>query len=150
MARVKLELPAQLPWSTELRVRVTDINYGGHLGNDALLGLIHEARARFMSAQGYSELDVEGLGIIIADAVLVYRSEAFFGETLRIHIGADDYNRYGCDLFYRVESADEPPREVARVKTGLVFFDYASRRPASMPEAFRARLQALESDNNGV
>lgn len=144
MGRVRLELPAQLPWSTELRVRVTDLNYGGHLGNDALLGLIHEARARFLQTLGYSELDVEGLGIVIADAVLVYRSEAFFGETLRIRIAPAGYNRYGCDLFYRVETAEEKVREVARVKTGTVFFDYDSRKPCAMPAAFKTRLEALE------
>ena len=33
MGRVKLELPETFSFSTELTVRVTDLNYGGHLGN---------------------------------------------------------------------------------------------------------------------
>jgi hypothetical protein len=44
MPRLKLELPAGFPFRTTLTVRVTDLNYGNHLGNDALLGLLHEAR----------------------------------------------------------------------------------------------------------
>ena len=48
MARIKLDLPERFPFSTELRVRITDVNYGGHMGNDSLLGLLHEARVRFL------------------------------------------------------------------------------------------------------
>jgi acyl-CoA thioesterase FadM len=70
------------PFSTELRVRITDVNYGGHMGNDSLLGLLHEARVQFLAHYGLSELDIGGLwGIIMADSVIVYKSEAFPGET---------------------------------------------------------------------
>jgi acyl-CoA thioester hydrolase len=31
-------------------------------------------------------------------------------------------------------------REVARGKTGIVFFDYAARQVAEVPQKFRARL----------
>jgi hypothetical protein len=30
---------------------------------------------------GYSELDVEGVGIIMADAAVMYRAEAFHGDS---------------------------------------------------------------------
>jgi 4-hydroxybenzoyl-CoA thioesterase len=33
-------------------------------------------------------------------------------------------------------------REIARVKTGILFFDYRTRRVVSMPPAFRAILGA--------
>ena len=58
MARIKLDLPGRFPFSTELRVRITDVNYGGHMGNDALLGLLHEARVQFLAHYGLSELDI--------------------------------------------------------------------------------------------
>ncbi len=74
MARIKLELPENFPFDTELRVRITDVNYGGHMGNDALLGLLHEARVRFLAHHGLTELDIGGVGIIIADSVIVYQS----------------------------------------------------------------------------
>ena len=48
MPRVKVALPATFPFRTEIPVRITDLNYGGHLGNDALLGLLHEARVHFL------------------------------------------------------------------------------------------------------
>lgn len=135
MARIKLDLPADFPFTTELRVRITDVNYGGHLGNDALLGLLHEARVRFLAHYGLSELNIHGLGIIMADSVIVYKSEAFPGEVLTIAVGVTDFNRYGCDFVYQVTEKTSQ-REVARAKTGIVFFDYQKRAVHRVPQPF--------------
>jgi len=64
MARIKLELPETFSFRTEITVRITDLNYGGHLGNADTLVLIHEARVRFLKSYGYSEIDIEGYGTI--------------------------------------------------------------------------------------
>lgn len=135
MARIKLELPEHFPFSTELRVRITDVNYGGHLGNDALLGLLHEARVQFLAHYGLSELDIGGAGIIMTDSVIVYKSEAFPNERLTIAIAATDFNKYGCDFVYRVTERTSG-REVARAKTGIVFFDYQKRAVQKIPPLF--------------
>ena len=139
MARIKLDLPDAFPYRTTLTVRVTDLNYGNHLGNDALLGMVHEARVRFLAAMGYSELDVEGVGMLMADCAIVYKAQAFLGDRLDISVAAGDFTRVGCDLLYLLEKADG--QEVARVKTGLVFFDYAAQAVRPVPGAFRARAQ---------
>ena len=136
MARIKLDLPERFPFSTELRVRITDVNYGGHMGNESLLGLLHEARVRFLAHYGLGELDIFGLGLIMADSVIVYKSEAFPGEKLEIAVMATDFNKYGCDFVYRVTEKISG-REVARAKTGFVFFDYSRRAVQSVPSAFR-------------
>ena len=136
MARLKLDLPEQFPFSTELRVRITDVNYGGHMGNDALLGLLHEARVRFLTQYGFSELNICGAGIIMADSVIVYKSEAFPGEQLVLAVAVTDFNRYGCDFVYRVTEKTSG-REVARAKTGIVFFDYQQRAIQKVPQPFR-------------
>lgn len=137
MARIQLNLPAHFPFRAELRVRITDVNYGGHMGNDALLGLLHEARVRFLGHYGLSELDIYGSGIIMADSVIIYKSEAFPGETLVIAVAVTDFNRYGCDIVYQV-AEKASGREVARAKTGIVFFDYAQRQIQPVPPSFRA------------
>lgn len=135
MARIKLDLPAEFPFATELRVRITDVNYGGHMGNDSLLGLLHEARVRFLAHYGLSELDIGGAGLIMADSVIVYKSEAFPGETLVIEVGVTDFSRRGCDFVYRVTEKTSG-REVARAKTGIVFFDYQQRTVQKVPQRF--------------
>ena len=135
MARIKLDLPTDFLFVTEMQVRITDVNYGGHMGNDSLLGLLHEARFRFMAHYGLRELDVDGLGLIIADSVIVYKSEAFSGEVLKIAVALVDFNAYGCDIVYQVTEKTSG-REVARAKTGIVFFDYQQRAVAKIPQIF--------------
>jgi acyl-CoA thioesterase FadM len=139
MGRVRLELPTEFQFSTDIPVRITDVNYGGHLGNDALLGMLHEARVQFLQHLGCSEQNVEGVGIIMADAVVVYRSETFYGDLLKVEVTAAEPQRTGCDLLYRVTRADNG-REVARAKTGIVFFDYGARKVTAMPPGFRAAV----------
>lgn len=141
MARLKLELPEAFIFSTEIPLRISDINYGGHLGNDAVLSLVHESRLRFFKAHGFTELDVNGVGIIMNDAAIVFRSEAFYGETIVVDIAACDVTRIGCDFFFRLTEKSDG-REVARVKTGFVFFDYESRKVKSIPDSFRQIIGA--------
>ncbi len=137
MARVKLELPEHFSFSTEIPLRIGDINYGGHLGNDAVLSLLHEARVQFLKANGFSELDVDGAGVIMTDSVVVYRSEAFYGEVMVVNVTVGEFSRVGCDFFYQVWDKDSG-REVVRAKTGIVFFDYGMRKTVAVPQKFKA------------
>lgn len=145
MARIKLALPRHVDFTTELALRIGDINYGGHLGNDAVLSLVHEARVQWLAALGFSELNVAGPGIILSDAVIVFKSEGFYGDRLRITLAVDEFNRYGCDVFYCL-SHTETGKEVARAKTGLVFFDYAARKLHAVPAVFRAKFTSSDKE----
>jgi acyl-CoA thioesterase FadM len=136
MARIKFDLPSQYHFSIEIPLRIGDINYGGHLGNDAVLSLAHEARVRFLRRHGWSELNIDGASIIMADAAVMFKAEAFYGDILNIDIAVTDLTDLGCDLLYRLVNK-ESGKEIARVKTGIVFFDYQTRKPVRTPESFR-------------
>jgi 4-hydroxybenzoyl-CoA thioesterase len=141
MARVEIELPATFPFTTRIPIRIGDINYGGHLGNDAVLALAHEARLRFLASHGFTdERDVGGLGLIMADAAVVYRAEGHHGMELEIGVALADVRSRSFDLLYRMLDAASGA-EIARVKTGLVWFDYVTRKVARMPAPF-TRLAA--------
>ena len=139
MSRITLTIPHDLPFSTTIPVRIGDVNYGGHLGNDAVLSIVHEARLRFLASMGYSEHDIEGQAIIMSDAAIVYRGEAHYGDVLEIAVGAGDFSGSGCDLLYRL-TRQADGKEIALCKTGIVFFDYMKRKPQRVPERFRERL----------
>jgi acyl-CoA thioester hydrolase len=141
MARVEIELPETFLFRTEIPVRIGDINYGGHLGNDAVLAIAQEARCRFLAAHGLTELDVGGVGLVMADAAVVYRAEGRYGMVLAVELAPADVRSRGCDLFYRLTDA-ATGEEIARVKTGLLFFDYAARKIARMTDALRAAIGA--------
>ncbi len=141
MPRIKIDLPEKFIFSTDIPIYIGHINYGHHLDNAQMISLISEARVRFFKSLGYSELDVEGVGIIVADVAAQYRSEAFHGETMVVEMAADDFNKYGCDLVWRM-SDKASGREVARGKHGIIFFDYTARKAASVPAAFIEKVQA--------
>lgn len=142
MARVKLDLPDFFPFATTIKVRITDLNYGGHVGNDAILGYLHESRVQYLHHLGYeNEVDaIEGVGLIQTDAAIVYKSEAFYGDSLLVEIVANDFSKYGFDLVYKLTHVDTK-KEVARGKTGLVCFDYKIRKIALLPKSFQEKLQ---------
>jgi acyl-CoA thioesterase FadM len=136
MARMKLELPDRFIFSTEIEVRISDINYGGHLGNDSLLSLIHEARVRFLNEYGFSEFDIGGASIIMSDTAIIYKSESFHGDILTFEVAVADVGRIGCDFYYRIYNK-KAGKEVAHAKTGIVFFDYEKRKVVNVPGKFR-------------
>ena len=139
MARVRLKLPDSFPFETLIRVRVDDINYGGHLGNDSVLSLLHEARVRFLQHYGFTELDIGGAGTIMTDAVVMYLAEAFLGDIIRIRVTTGDFNKYGCDFLYQLDKNDG--KEIARAKTGMVCFDYGARKMMRVPDVFIERCK---------
>jgi len=140
MPRIRVTLPDTFLLAVELPVRVGDLNYGAHLGNDALLGLLHEARVQLLTHLGTAELDAAtGQGLIMADVAVEYRAEAFHGDVLRIRVGAADWHKYGFDLGYEV--TNQHGREVARAKTGMLCFDYRARKLRPLPEELAERLR---------
>lgn len=143
--RTPIDLPATFAFRTEIPVLASHINYGGHLDNALLLTLVSEARMRFLGSLGYSEKDVEGAGIIVASAAVQYRSEAFHGEILQVEMAAAHWGRCGCELLWRMSEA-KSQREVARGSTGIVFFDYATRKVAPVPPLARERLSSVRAE----
>ncbi len=144
MPRIQIELAPRYAFSTDVQVYISHVNQGGHLDNAQLLSLVSEARTRFFRAQGYTEGNVEGCHTVVGDMVAQYKSEAFYGETLRVSMQPADFNRYGFDLqFVMVEVGTG--REVARGKTGIVFIGTgpAPAKVTPIPPAFLAKLQAM-------
>lgn len=140
MPRVKIELPPSFHFTARLPVRITDLNYGGHVGNDAVLGLLHEARMQYLAQWGYTELNMAGVGLIMSDAVIAFRGESFYGDTWEIRMRAAEFSRIGFELYYQVETGQ---RLIAEAKTGMICFDYAAHKPVSVPAAFKAQVDAL-------
>jgi len=142
MSRVKINYPDQIPiFTIEIPVRITDLNYGNHLGNDAVLSIIHEARARFLHKNKLNELNIGNCGLIMADTAIVYKAEAFFGDLLKIDIFADNLSTLSFDLLYKVTTIrDKEEIVVCDVKTGMVCFDYEKRKVCPMPAGFRKML----------
>jgi len=143
MARLKLDFPEdQYYYATQLTVRVTDINGANHLGNDSMISMISEARARFLFDFGLEDTLGQDVGTIVTDLATTYRNEAHARDQLLFEVGVMDFNTYGGDITFRITR----PRDqalVAMAKSGFVFFNYKSRKVVPMPDAFSGKFQRV-------
>jgi acyl-CoA thioester hydrolase len=143
MNRIKVNLPDQFHFSTQLLIRITDLNYGGHAGNDVFLSLLHEARQQFLLSHGYQELSFAGVGLIMADVVLEYKKELNYGDTIKISVAAADFDKLGFDLFYKIETVSQEGLQLAgRAKTGMICYDYTAKKKVPIPEEAIQKLSS--------
>ena len=98
MQRIKIDLPQKFIFTTEISVRVYDVNFAGHLSNDSILSMVHEARILFLKNWNYSEVDTCGAGIIMFDAALQYKSQGYHGDILLFEVTVDNFIKNGCKL----------------------------------------------------
>ena len=139
MPRVKVSLPESFGFAGEIPVRITDLNYGAHLGNDALLSILHEARVQFLASLGAAEFDpASQLGFIMVDVAIEYKGEAFHGDVLHLALAANDQNKYGFDIVYHVKN--QTGKEIARAKTGMLCFDYHTRKLRALPAGLATKI----------
>lgn len=142
MATIRINMPGNFSFSTSMQVRITDINYGGHLGNDSLLSILHEARLQYLQNLGFSELDAGGAGLIMADVAIVYKGEGFQGDVLQIQIAAGELSSRGFVLFYKITCQREDKNIlIAEAQTTMLCFNYTTRKVISMPENLREKLE---------
>jgi len=142
--RVRIAFPETPPlFETVVPVRIGDINYGGHMGNDAFLSVMHEARMQWLRRHGCDELRAGGVSLIMADVRIAYKAEAFYGDELLVRLYVADSTDRSFSLLYRISTLREGRQtDVVHAGTTMVCFDYATRSVARMTDALGAMLGA--------
>ena len=138
--RIKLDFPGTEIFSTEVTIGISDINYGGHMGNDRFLTVMQEARLRWLGVHGYpNERDIAPpVGLIIVDSAVQYKAEVFHGEILRVSIASENISSRGFDLFYKLSK--EGGEIAAIAKTGILCFDYEIKKISNIPDQLQNAL----------
>lgn len=133
MERVKLNFPTDaVIHHHSVSVRVTDMNYGRHLGHDALVSLLHEARSQALMAVGYPEWDLAGYHSVVADLAVQYQSEARCPDVLVVETAIPDPAGKALSVYHRV-LADEGARLVATARLNLLVMDSTAGNPVAVP-----------------
>jgi acyl-CoA thioesterase FadM len=138
MARVKITIPEKWLFDCTIPVRIADINYGQHLGNDALVSMLHEARVQWLQALNYSELNIEGAGLIMADLAVMYKNESFYGDLLLFKLYLGETSAVSIELVYEVINLQQ--KQIAIAKTGMVCFNYALKKVSELPLPFLQKI----------
>lgn len=124
-------------FTTEMVIQISDLNYGGHVGNDKFLAIAHEARIRFLQSIGTAELQFYGIGLIVADCAIEFKAELFWGDQIHVSLAVEGIDKFGFDLIYKLEVEKEgTPKLAAIVKTGMLCFDYTAKKMVRVPEEF--------------
>ncbi len=122
-------------------VRITDLNYGNHLGNDALVSILHESRAAWLKGYGLTELEAGGVGMIMTELHVVYKAEGFYGDELEIIISKHEHSSRGFTLHYLVSKhSNEKKITVAEATTKMLCYDYSLKKVAGLSAALRKAL----------
>jgi acyl-CoA thioester hydrolase len=141
MARIKIEFPEKIIASVPIRVRIGDINYGNHVGNDAFVSIIHEARVQWLKQHNLSELNVGGAGLIMSDLAIEFKNESFYGDIIEVKLGAGEISRVSFEFFYQLSAVrNNEPILLAIAKTGIVCYDYGSKKVTAVPEILKQLL----------
>jgi acyl-CoA thioesterase FadM len=135
MNRLKVTLPDNFSFSTPLTIRLSDLNYGGHVGNDAILSILQEARQQFLRSRGQEELNIDGHGLIMVDALIEYKKELNYADSIIVSVVAVDFDKMGFDFYYKIELIQEGKSILAsRAKTGMLLYDYANKKKVPVSE----------------
>jgi acyl-CoA thioester hydrolase len=97
--------------------------------------ILHEARLQFLASLGLTEANVFGLGMVVTDMAIDYRSESFAKDILVIDVGVARFNKYGCDICFQITNS-ALDKVVCNAKQGVVFFDFDKYKIAAVPPAF--------------
>lgn len=135
MPRIKIDLPENFSFSASIPVRITDINYGGHVGNDTILSILHEARVQFLNHHGYSEINCGGAGLIMSDVAIEFKSELFYGDIINAFVNASGFSKVAFEIYYKLEKRNNDKKSlIAVAKTGMVCYDYTQKIIAQVPQ----------------
>lgn len=145
MARIKIDLPDKFLFTTIIPIRITDINFGGHVGNDTILSIVHESRAQFLNHFGYNELDLAGVGTIMSDVAIEYKDQIYYGDLITASVAVGEITKVAFDLFYKLEkkTADGKLTTVAFAKTWMVCYDYEQKKVVAIPGEAMNKLKGL-------
>ncbi len=141
MARIRIDLSQNFFFSCQIPIRITDINYGGHVGNDTMLSIIHEARMQFFNQLGYTEMNFTGVALIMSDAAIEFKNELFYGDMVIASVATGEISGIGFELIYKLEKVTgDSLKLVAAAKTGMICYDYTKKKIVALPEEARVKL----------
>ena len=141
MARLEINLPEKFIFSTQIPIRIGDINRASHLSHVNLVQILEEARTQFMVSLGYQDAVnmKQGQSFILGDLGVIFTGQAYYGQVLKMEIGVMDIARNSFDLVYLITNAKNNA-PVARAKSTILTFDYPQQKVIPLPEELKNKL----------
>ena len=131
-----------LEYTDTITPRVSDINYGGHLGHVELINLLHEIRVRFLNMYSLKEIDINGHILIIRHLNVTYKNQVFWNNVLAVNmkIAVD-----GAQIVFNYRIFNTTlNNEAAIAETKMILLNKEKQKPVKLD--FFIRM--LDNENN--
>ncbi len=134
-------------FSIPLTVRASDLNYGGHVGYQNFFAFFQEARLAYLNQFGFSELDIDGYGMIVAEANCKYKQELHLNQPIRIGCRVDKLKSKLFVMNYKIESTENI---CAEGFTKNLCFDYKVKKIVKLPAVFIQAVEEYEGESSNI
>jgi acyl-CoA thioester hydrolase len=133
----------------DVEVRFADTDAMRHVNNAKYLTYCESARIRYWSDVTGEPFALGSAGaesLILAEARITYRAQAFYGEIVTVQTRATRIGRSSFTLQHRLVAglAGEPARLVAVSESVLVRYDYTTEAPVALATEHVAAIEAYE------
>lgn len=128
-----------------IQIRFADTDMLGHVNNANFLTYMELARMSYFDEVVREAVDWSKEGVILAKAVIDYRTPILLTDTLHVHIGIDHISSKSFNFQYRfVVTRNGEEITAAEGSTIMVCFDYQLQKSIVMPEEWRRRIEHFE------
>jgi acyl-CoA thioester hydrolase len=135
------------PYETDIQVTFRDLDALGHVNNAVFFSYLETARIQYITQfleQGLpSQFDLLDIPIILVEAACTYKSQALFGEKLKVGVGVSRFGTKSFDLMYKIIGEDG--RLVATGKTIQVMYNYDTSSAYPIPEAIKESVFTFQA-----
>jgi acyl-CoA thioester hydrolase len=133
----------------EVAVRFADTDAMRHVNNAKYLTYCEIARIRYwtdVTGEPFALGTSAAESLILAEARITYRAQAFYGEIVTVHSRTTRIGRSSFTLEHRLVAGvpGTEPRLVATSESVLVRFDYTAGRSVALLPEHVAAIEALE------
>ena len=70
--------------------------------------------------------------MIMRVVTIEFKKDFFYGDSVDVYVTITIFSRVGFDVFYKMEKS-EAKIEVAIAKTGMICYDYKTKKIVSVP-----------------
>ncbi len=136
--------PDNYHYTTKITVRFADLDVMGHLNHAKYLTYMEQARVLYIRDVCEFQGTWEQFGVILANATCDYHLPVAFAEEITIYTRCSRLGGKSFDFEYVLHN--ETGETIADGKTVLVAFDYQQNTTVPIPQPWRDKMTAFETE----
>jgi len=128
-------------FSIPMTVRINDLNYANHVAHQQFFSYFQEARMAYLRQFNWTELDIDGFGMIMTEANCKYKRQLFYGDRIQVACNISELKPKQFNMLYEIKKSGIV---CAEGFTANHIFDYKVAKIVSLPENFVKTVAEFE------